>query len=280
MRFRGWLFDPYIRGNYAVLWFRTVDGRVIKTIDRYHPEFLAEPRGCTPESLCSLLERNPRVRSTEVVERYPSLRRYALKRVIRVKVDSVRCLERVLAHADEMDNVKDTYNKGLTQIQWYLIYRDVPPTSLCSVEESEGVLKAIERRDDGGRIEPPPFKVLMFKLRDSPKIEEVKVYDGVQRPVAELGGDEEKVLCELKELIAEQDPDVLVTRAPHRTTRDIVKRANCYGMDFRFGRDGKMYHGRVILGLNPFQDTGIAGLVERARFTFSPHACMRGLGVG
>lgn len=270
MRFKGWLFDPYLRGKYAVLWFRTIDGRIIKAIDRYHPEFLAEPRGCKPESLCYRLERHPLVRCTEIVKRYTSLRKDVLKSVVRVGVDSLRCLKRVLAFADGLDEVKDTYNKGLTQIQWYLIYKGVAPTSLCSGEVSNGFIKELMRENDDEKIESPPFKTLILKLKDSPKIEGVKAYDGRQRPIEDMRGTEEEVLYDLKELIEVQDPDILVTRALQSTTNDIMRRANCYGMDFRFGRDGKRYHGRIVLGLRAFLDTGIAGLVERARFTLSP----------
>jgi len=44
----------------------------------------------------------------------------------------------------------------------------------------------------------------------------------------------------------------------------------CNGLDFRFGRGGELYHGRVLLGHYAYRDMGIAGLVERARFTFAP----------
>jgi DNA polymerase I len=271
LRFEGWLLEPFIRGKDAVLWFKTVDGRAIQLTERYRPIFLAEPKkGFTPANVRYLLGEHPNVHSAEIVERYPSLHRRRLKEVVEARVDSTGELDGVIRYARGLPEVREIYNTGLIPIQWYLIHRGVAPSNLCEVEGSNGRLDSIRVIDDEDAVEPPPLMTLLFQISDSPTIEEIRVCDGGHNPVSDFRGDEASVLGDFQELIREVDPDVIVIDCPVTMARKVINRGACNAIDFRFGRGGDLYHGRVLLGLSAYLDSGIAGLVERARFTFAP----------
>jgi len=232
---------------------------------------LAEPtEGYSAEEVDFLFEIHPFVLSTRIVERHPTLRREKLKRVVEIHVDRADDLDQVLMYAERLPEVEQVYNTGLIAIQWHLIYRQIPPSSLCDVEVSDGRVTSLRRLDDDDAVEPPPFKTIQFEIPDSTEIDKIDVYDEWRSPVASFHGAEANVLDEFQRLIRDEDPDVIVARSPVTTTRHVLQRAACWGQDFRFGREGKNYHGRVLVGMSSFHDMGLAGLVERARFTYAP----------
>jgi DNA polymerase elongation subunit (family B) len=271
MEFQGWLLEPYIRDKHVHLWFKTLEGDVILLRDRHHPVFTAEPaEGYSAENVLYLFEEHPEVHSASIVKRHPSLHRDELKRVVEVKAFSASELGEVRSYAERLPEVREVYNTGLIPVQWYLIHRGVAPSNLCRVYENKGRLTGIAVIDDDDCVEPPPFKTLIFQASDTPVIEEINVYDGEQNPVTTFKGEEAEVLRGFQRLLGERDPDILVTSSPVAEARNVIHRAACNGLDFRFGRGGELYHGRVLLGHYAYRDMGVAGLVERARFTFAP----------
>ena len=270
MKFQGWLLEPYISGKHATLWFKTIDGNTVRVRERHHPRFIAEPKeDYTVGNIGYLFDEHPDVHATRVVDRFTTLSRRESKKFVEVSVHSASFLDSILDYAERLPEVEEVYDTGLIPIQWYLIHKDVAPSNLCTVEERDGRLKSMEVVDDEASIEPPPFETLLFEASDSP-IEKINVYDESQRLVSSLRGKEEAVLEGFQELIAERDPDVIVTDCPVTTIKRVVHRAACNAMDFRFGRDGELYHGRIFLGSTAFLDSGIPGLMERSRFTFAP----------
>jgi hypothetical protein len=268
--FQGWLLEPYVSGKHATLWFKTIDGDTVRVQERHHPRFIAEPKGgYTVGDIGYLFDEHPDVHATKVVDRFTTLSRRERKKFVEVSVHSASFLDSILEYAERLPEVEEVYDTGLIPVQWYLIHKDVAPSNLCTVEERDGRLKSMEVVDDEGSIEPPPFEALLFEASDSP-LEKINVYDESQRLISSLRGKEEAVLEGFQELIAERDPDVIVTDCPVTTIKRVVHRAACNAMDFRFGRDGELYHGRIFLGLTAFLDPGIPGLVERSRFTFAP----------
>jgi DNA polymerase elongation subunit (family B) len=271
MEFQGWLLEPYLRGRHVHLWFKTVEGNVIHLIDRHHPVFTAESaEGYSADNLQYLFEEHPEVHSASIVKRYPSLRRDKVKKVVEVKAYSSSELREVLSYAERLPEVREVYDTGLIPVQWYLIHRGVPPSSLCNVEEDKGRLEGITVIDDDDDMEPPPFTILVFQVPDDPLIEEISIFDGEQNPITSFYGEEADVLKGFQRFLGERNPDIIVTSSPAATTRYLIHRALCNGLDFKFGRGGELYHGRVLLGHYAFRDMGIAGLIERARFTFAP----------
>jgi DNA polymerase elongation subunit (family B) len=270
VKFQGWLLDPYISGKHAVLWFKTVEGETVKVRERHHPRFVVEPKeGYNVGNIGYLFDEHPGVHATKVVVRFETLSRRERKKFVEVSVYSARFLEGIIEYAERLPEVEEIYDTGLIPIQWYLIHKDVAPSNLCNVEERDGRLTSVDVVDDAISIKPPPFEVLLFEASDSP-IDKINVYDESQSLVSSLRGKEEAVLGGFQELVWERDPDVIVTDCPVTTIKRVVHRAACNAMDFRFGRDGEIYHGRIFLGLTAFLDSGIPGLVERSRFTFAP----------
>jgi len=271
MGFQGWLLEPYVRDKHVHLWFKTEGGDVIRLRDRYYPVFTVEPaESYSAENVLYLFEEHPEVHSASIVKRHPSLHRDELKKVVEVKAFSVSELREVLSYAERLPEVREVYDTGLIPVQWYLIHRGVAPSNLCRVEENKGRLTGITVIDDDDAVEPPPFKTLIFQASDTPIIEEINVYDGEQNPARSFLGEEAEVLRGFQRLLGEWDPDIIVVSSPVASARKVIQRAACNGLDFRFGRDGELYHGRVLLGHYAYSDMGIAGLVERARFTFAP----------
>ncbi len=88
-------------------------------------------------------------------------------------------------------------------------------------------------------------------------------------PLWSLRGTEESVLTGLKELLEQEDPDVVVlddTASIHW----VAQKAAQHGVSLGFGREGELTHGRIILGYHSWVDMGLAGLQERSLFTLAP----------
>jgi len=71
--------------------------------------------------------------------------------------------------------------------------------------------------------------------------------------------------------VEEEDPDLLVAENVNGTVRSLLDRAKTLGLDLCLGREGgEAVSGRVLLELKTFREVGLAGLVEKARFTLAP----------
>jgi DNA polymerase elongation subunit (family B) len=267
----GWLLDPYIDEKYVSMWIKTRDNKMVKLRERYSPSFLAEPKEpYTPENLIYLFQKHPFVYEAKQVQRFATIARKKSVKAVKVQVDIANDLDEVLRYAENLREVKEIYNSGLIPIQWYLIYRDLPPSSLCEFRETNGFIEEIKRIDDGYKLAPPPLQVLGFQVPTCGVINELNLLDSGLNHVKTIRGKESKILSEFNEKIKSINPDVLVTESPVQTSRNILRKAKRYGIDFTFGRMGEPYHGRIFLGFRSYIDSGIAGLVERARFTYAP----------
>ncbi len=270
MRFRGWIFDPYTRGAKAFFWFKTIDGRVLRLNEGHKPVFLAQPsEDSNLEQLEYLFGEHPYVWSTRIVERYPTLRMERLEKVVEVKVDAGNTLNSVLDYAKRLPEVKQVYNSDIIGIQGHLINRQIPPSSLCEVEGSNGAIGSMERLEDD-TVDPPPFKTIHFEIPDSTQVSRIDLYDEWQNLKAEFSGGESTVLNNFNAFLQKEDPDIIVTSSPVTTTKHMIRRAAYNGQVLRFGREGERFHGRVLVTASSFHDMGLAGLVERARFTYAP----------
>jgi DNA polymerase elongation subunit (family B) len=144
----------------------------------------------------------------------------------------------------------------------------VAPTGLCEFEADDKALKSIKALEDTG-IEPPPFRVTLIKMPDAGAITSADVYDAEETPLWRLRGTEESVLTGLRELLEQEDPDVIVLDDTG-SIRWITQKAAQHGINLTFGREGELTHGRIILGYHSWTDMGIAGLQERSLFTLAP----------
>ncbi len=266
---RGWLLDPYIRGKEAHLWFRTVEGETLHLTERHRPRFAAQPAlGLAVEDLCYRLEEHKMVHSAQPAERYASISKDRLERVADVRVDSVQSLAGVVEYARGLREVKEVFDVGLSPIQWYLIERGVAPTGLCEFEAQDGVIRGMKALEDDG-VAPPPFRVILIRLPDAGAITSAEVYDAEETSLLNLRGTEESVLTGLKELLDQEDPDVIVLDDTG-SIRWVTQKAAQHGLSLTFGRGGELIHGRIILGYHSWADMGLAGLQERSLFTLAP----------
>jgi DNA polymerase elongation subunit (family B) len=135
--------------------------------------------------------------------------------------------------------------------------------------ENDGKLRSIEKIDDSQVIEPPPLKSLIIRVPEVYRIKKVQVSNG-EDALETIAGRESIVLQHLLEHIWTEDPDIIVTVDPRSTTRHILSRARSNNIQFDFGRGDEKYHGRILLTTSSYENVGLSGLVERARFTYAP----------
>jgi DNA polymerase elongation subunit (family B) len=268
---RGWLLEPYLKGEYAWLWLKPEEGKPRLLRERHRPRFLVETKEGVPvEVLRSILEGHPLIYSVSETPRFTDLKRSEKKIFAEVRVDSVDCLEEVIGYTRSLREVKEIYDVGLAPVQWYLMDKGVAPTSFCEFEEEEGVLKYLKTLEDDWVVEPPPFRLIRFQAPLDGLIDEVTLYDEGEQPKHFFQGSENSVLESFNAALESEDPDVMVTDNVGIVVKRMLKRAAQCGVNFRFGRDGDPLHGRIILGLSSYLDMGLAGLVERSRFTLAP----------
>ena len=89
MRHRGWLLDPYIKGKYAVYWFKTREGRAVRVEERFNPVIVVKPKPeYTIDNLVYLFEEHPYVLSATPITRYTSIHRDIEAQYVEVKIDT------------------------------------------------------------------------------------------------------------------------------------------------------------------------------------------------
>lgn len=271
MRHQGWLLDPYISGRHAIYWFKTTEEKAVRVEERHNPIIIAKPKpDYTIDNLVYLFEEHPYVISATPVTRYTSIHRNKKTQYVEVKIDTADDLEEVTKYAERLQEVEELFNTGLIPIQWHLIYRGIKPSSFCNFWEKNGKLQCFEVINDSESIEPPPWKPLILKAPERYKIDNMRILDKNMEGIDSIEGRENIVLQRLNELIIDEDPDIIVAEDPRATTRHILSRARRNNVDLCFGRNGEKYHGRIIISSNSYKNTGLVGLIERARFTYAP----------
>lgn len=269
MKHRGWLLDPYLDGKNIVYWFKTEDGKAVKAKERHTPVIVVKPKPkFTPDNLVYLFEEHPFVLSATPVKRFDSIHRDTIGSYVEVKIDTAEDLDIVQRFAERLPEVEELFNVGLIPVQWHLIYRGLKPSGFYDFTVENGRLESIEMVNDEGRLEPPSFKEMFLKVPDGLEVKNMDISCGGWDETVE--GRESNVLITLSQRIDEEDPDVIVMDDPRSLTRHILSRARRKNVDLSFGRDGKRYRGRILLGTSTYNSVGIAGLVERARFTYAP----------
>lgn len=291
----GWILDVYIEGDEAVTWLKTADNRAIKLRDRYQPTLYMLPKSRVQgEQLISLLQTHPSVVDVGWEEKYTNLRDREEKMVIQVTIDKASNYKRLLKRLEDSDHVKELFNTDLLHIQQYLFTSlGVEPTSrVHATYDGQGYLLSVAKMDDDREVQPPPFTTLYFNiqieaLNPDPSrhpIHSIEVrFDGDK---GVIGGDEATMIQKLSEIIASKDPDFLICpRCDDFTLPYLYTRCRTLGLNPQLGREEVdinairkplpyWVRGRVALEYNhfgcTFDEWGVAGLVERARFSFLP----------
>ncbi len=266
----------------AVVWVKTPSGEALRLVDEYRPHILAEPRSVEAlRELVQLLEQSPLVRSVKVVEGLVGLRNTERRCLVRIESFCARSIGRVSRLVKRSGLAVETYGDDLPHVQRYLFNRlQIEPSSRAVFTVSGDRIVSAERLEDLDEIRPPPFSLLKILPR----------YSGarlaglhIQRARSSwwVEGSEDRVLEELVRLIASLDPDLIYVPGLHRGScgpfmewlaSPEVRRAVGRCLDaWRLSQGsaaGRVFLGDVFYGFEP-DEYGLAGLVERARFSFT-----------
>jgi len=283
---KGWLLDVYIQGAAAVLWIKTEDLRAIRLVDRYAPFFHIEPAEGQEDELLYRVSESPHVRSACVEEKLTSLDSGRTRRLIKVEPYDTCSFKILLRLAERNPLVSGIYNTGMRHVQRYLLKLGVEPTSKVAVSFDGDKLTGIKKLDDSCEVPPPPFSLMLFSLdycisREGRSVKGIR--SRFKGKANEFRGEPCRMLAEFKEHLLGNDPDLLLCPKCDRISYPLLRSAfRENGVDFHIGRcsdadqvrlqgsfAGRILMGDVFYGFST-DEWGIAGLVERTRFSFAP----------
>jgi DNA polymerase elongation subunit (family B) len=295
-RATGWLLDITIEENHVVIWIKTLDGHILELIDSYQPTFYILPKNedAGVELLQILSYQNIKVhwekKFTDIFE--DSCRR---KNLICVYPDSLHTFRRLVKILGKDPMVSQLFNIDLSHVQQYLFTKcRIEPTSKVEVEYCGPKIVKITMIEDDAILQPS-FSSLYYGVdtllqeddsQDQIPITRIRVrYD---KDDFSFEGPEETVLEDFRKCILLKDPDILVCVSNNfqssRTIQHVFSRMKKLGIDKQLGRETidssclstimhiePMIRGRINLSTKSFYgELELAGLIEKARFAFSP----------
>jgi DNA polymerase I len=284
--FEGWLLDVYVQGNQAVLWLKTDTGRVVRLLDRYSPSFYVRPNGWAEEcQLTQMLAESPAVSCVSVEPKFVSLTERSRERVIRVDVNGTGEFQRLVRGLKGNQLVAALFDADLRHVQKYLFTRlGVEPTSRVRFGHNGDRLMWMSKVDEPEEVRPPPFSMVridpVYFLEDGRRqLTGVVITD--KNGAVDVRGDLPEIGSEVARIIRELDPDLVVCPKCDEVTFPLLKEASD-SAGVGLGRCGDAeqvkvqgsWGGRIFVGGSmighPLESWGIAGMVERARFSFLP----------
>jgi len=284
----GWLFDAYIQDAKAVLWIKTEDGKLLRLTDKYSPFLHAEPAEGAPEDdLLYRLSECREVRSVGIEDKLTSLDSGRKRSLVRVETYGTAPFRPLIKSLEVNPHVSNVYNASLMHIQRYLFTRlRVEPSSRVLVSHDGERLLNIEKVDDSLELIPPTLSLLRFALDYDLSggrrvIRAIRVCFRGEEVV--FKGPEPEMLSAFRSYLREKDPDLMLCPKCDRLTYPLLKsRFMGNGIPFDLGRCGDSdqvrtqgsFAGRIMLGDVFYgfsaDEWGIAGLIERTRFSFAP----------
>jgi DNA polymerase elongation subunit (family B) len=288
----GWILDVYIEGIKAVLWIRTEKGEVFRLTERYKPIFYIKPKHPYQiQPLTHLLCTHPNITHAEHKKKYISLD-MDKSDVICVNVDSVLHYKKVLNDIKSIKELEEYYNVDLLHVQQYLYQKGIYTTCKARIIHTiDCELQSIEIVEDNLENSPPPFTTLIFSIgvkssslspdQTVDPIAEIVVYDENLDQTESFKGEEKDILQLFQEYIKIINPDFLVAIDVEETLTYILERARILDLNLQLGREEVdifrlrkllpySHKGRVHIDIHEYQTMGIAGIVERCRFTYAP----------
>ncbi|MEM2883780.1 MAG: DNA-directed DNA polymerase [Nitrososphaerales archaeon] len=289
----GWILDVYVEDDEASIWLRTADNKIIKLKDRYQPSLYILPKTIDDGGrICSMLQKQYAAAEINWEKRYTTLKDRKRRNVLHIVLDKPSTYRRIVNSLKASDQVEELFNTDLLHIQQYLFTKlRVEPTSKVQVtfDEHSNLLSA-NKIDDDKEIQPPPFTSIYFEIHTTSSTSgptRDRICSIKLRSTGEvIEGDEPEIIQKFSELIRCKDPDFLICpRCDDFTFPYLFTRCKALGLNPQLGREcvdiktivkplPYWLRGRVALDYNQFgytfDDWGIAGLVERARFSFLP----------
>jgi len=217
---------------------------------------------------------------------------HGMKRLICVYPESILHYKPLVKRLEHDPRVAQLFNIDFSHIQQYLFTKlKIEPTSKVEVEydKSDSRLIKISKITEEEDVATPPFSILYFEIHtassSSPynlghdQIGEISVRYSQELEIS-FEGSEENIITEFCKYVLAKDPDILICISNHFEHKNVLfERMSVLGLDLFLGREDDSNNnnktdrirGRVYLSNNSAQkDLDLAGLIERARFSFLP----------
>ena len=198
------------------------------------------------------------------------------------------------------------YNTDLSHVQQYLFTKlRIEPTSKVQVEYDGSKILEIAKIDDEQEVSPPPFSLLYFDLHtcsgilaldDAIRLIKIRYEDFEKKEREDVlfqNSEEKTILQEFSNYVLSKDPDIIVCMGDYDNAavlQYLFARTKKIGFNLQLGREAiddsyfntlkvPLTHwikGRISISSSYyrrstfFDQFGLAGLVERARFGFLP----------
>ena len=135
----GWLLDVSIERNHAIIWIKTLDGKILKLFDIYQPTFYVLPKnGYEGDSLFQVLPQQSMVKNLEWQDKFTDLFELdtcGMKRLICVYPESILHYKLLIKRLEQDPRVAQLFNIDISHIQQYVFKKlKIEPTSKVEVE--------------------------------------------------------------------------------------------------------------------------------------------------
>jgi len=277
----GWILDVYVIDYEAAVWIKTLGGEAVRLVDEYRPEVLVEPRDAgAEEELLRLAAASPLVRRVEVVEGTVGLRERSRRRLVRIEAYGARSVDRVSRAVRRSGLASWVYGGELPHVQRYLFKGlRIEPSSRVRIETSGDRIVSAERLDDSCELRPPPFTLLrVFSRGTGSSVESLRLVAAGRS--WRLEGPPRRLLGGFVDELQSIDPDLIYIPGLDGGVGGLLSSLRASGIREDVGRcgdpwrlsqgsaAGRIFLGDVYYGFEP-DEYGVAGLVERARFSFT-----------
>ncbi len=229
------------------------------------------------------------------------------KQLIYVQVQSIRYYSLLVKKLEKDPRVKHLYNTDLSNVQQYLFTKlRIEPTSKVQVVYNGSKILEIAKIDDEQEVSPPPFSLLYLDLHtwsgilasdDAIRLIKIRYEDFEKKDREDVlfqNSEEKTILQEFSNYVLSKDPDIIVCMWDYDNTavlQYLFARTKKIGFNLQVGRkvvidddhfdtlknpSTQIIKGRISISSSYyrrstfFDQFGLAGLVERARFGFLP----------
>ncbi|MEM3637202.1 MAG: DNA polymerase domain-containing protein [Conexivisphaerales archaeon] len=281
MEEEGWLLDVYITGKgLAVLWMKTQDGRTVRLVDRYTPTFYVKPKGWGEEwELSRLLSESQAVNSVYTEEKYVSLSSVKKEKLIRVEATGLKEYRSLVNGLRRSQLVSALYDADLRHVQKYLFTRlGIEPTSRVKFGYDGERLVWISKVEDDESL---PFSLARVEYEYEGDAGNLRIKYIDSSAAEEIKGERREIAAELYALFKERDPDIIILPKCDKVGFPLLKGLlDSAKLSIARYDDGEQvalqgsWGGRIFIGESMIGHAaelwGVAGMVERARFSFLP----------
>ena len=177
-QFDGWLLDVSTYNDGVILWVKK-EGKIVKIVQEFHPEFFAVPKknvGSDFKRLTHILEAHPNVKNVRICEKYVKLEDHKKTKIFGVSVSKPSVFRKTIREIDEID-LFTLYNTDLPISQMYFYINNLFPMSFCRFDvqiaknddnnDCSMSLISLELKDDNETLfyDLPPLKAVWLDIK-------------------------------------------------------------------------------------------------------------------